>query len=568
LIACLEDDYPMLVFLQIRDFAIVERLELDFTTGFTCITGETGAGKSILVGALGLLCGNRADSGAVRDNAEKAQLAAEFELAPDSPALHWLKEAELDDGHCCLVRRVIHSGGRSRAWINGTAVTLQQLAGLGERLVEIHGQNEHLRLTRSDEQFRLIDGGGHHGRELDLVRDSYYRWQALEQEKQELLRQTPLDSGEADLLNHQVRELKSAMLTAADFLALEKEHRKLAKGSEISSALDQCVEILQSSEGGACTALHQAAGLVQEHAALDAEIEAAAGLLNEAAINAAEAASGIQGVLSRLDLSPERLREVETCISGQYDLARKHRVDPEQLETVLHKLEHRLELAGSLETRLARIEGELETALLAYRRDAKKLHHRRNRRARALAEKVTELMQDLGMQGGLFEIEVLHDETLAPSVRGDDALSLNVSANSGSNPAPLKKVASGGELSRISLAVKIVAREHDLATTQVFDEVDAGIGGGTAHAVGALLKSLAGSGQALCVTHLAQVAVFADHQLQLYKSDDGVSTTVETQVLEDDRRIDEVARMLGGQLSDQSRAHAAELLKEAAQTRH
>lgn len=558
----------MLSFLQIRDFAIVESLELDFSEGFTCITGETGAGKSILVGALGLLCGNRADSGAVKDSAEKAQLAAEFELAADSPALHWLKEAELDDGQSCLVRRVIHSGGRSRAWINGSAVTLQQLAGLGERLVEIHGQNEHLRLTRSAEQFRLLDGSGHHGQELDLVRHSYFRWQELEQEKQDLLRQTPLDPGEADLLNYQVQELEGAMLTAVEFLELEKEHRKLAKGTEISTALDRCIGILQSNDGGASVSLYQAANLLKEHAALDSEIETAAGLLNEAAINADEASSNIQGVLSRLDLSPERLQNIENRISGQYDLARKHRVDPEHLETVLVGLKERLELAGSLESRLARIEGELETALLRYRRDAEKLHRKRASRAQVLGEKVTDLMQDLGMQGGRFEFEVSHDEHLAPSARGDDVLSLNVSANSGGIPAPLKKVASGGELSRISLAVKIVAREHDPATTQIFDEVDAGIGGGTAHAVGALLKSLAGSGQALCVTHLAQVAVFADRQLQVSKADDGVSTTVETVVLEDDRRVDEVARMLGGQLSDQSRAHAEELLKEAAQTRH
>lgn len=392
LIACQLDDYYMLSFLQIRDFAIVDSLELDFRTGFTCITGETGAGKSILVGALGLLCGNRADSGAVKDNAEKAQLAAEFDLAKDSPALHWLRETDLDDGNCCLVRRVIHSGGRSRAWINGTAVTMQQLSGLGEKLVEIHGQNEHLRLTRTTEQFRLLDGGGHHDRELNGVRDSYYRWQDLEQEKQDLMRQTPLDPGEADLLSYQVRELESAMLSASDFLALENEHRKLARGSEISSALDQCVDILQSTEGGASVSLYQASDLLQEHATLDTEIATAAGLLKEAAINADEAASGIQGVLSRLDLSPERLREVEARISGQYDLARKHRIDPEHLETILDRLKKRLELAGSLESRLARIEGELETALLAYRQDAKKLHRKRARRAQVLAEKVTELM--------------------------------------------------------------------------------------------------------------------------------------------------------------------------------
>lgn len=566
--ACKKDDFSMLSFLQIRDFAIVEFLELDFTSGFTCITGETGAGKSILVGALGLLSGNRADTGAVREGAEKAHLAAEFDLQKDSPALQWLRDAELDDGYSCLLRRVIHRGGRSRAWINGSAVTLQQLAGLGEALVEIHGQNEHLRLTRSKEQYRLLDGGGHHAAELDRVRASYYRWQSLEQEKQELLRQTPLDQGEAELLKYQVRELENAMLSTDEFLALEREHRKLAQGNEISTALNQSIEILQAADIGAITALYQAANPLQDHAALDTDIESATSLLNEAAINAEEAAASIQSALSRLDLSPERLQDVATRISNQHDLARKHRVDPENLESVLAKLEGRLELAGSLESRLSRIEGELEAALFAYRRDARKLHLKRRTRAAGFSTRVTELMQDLGMQGGRFEFDVAHDEGRTPSARGDDELSLKVSANSGSAPAPLMKVASGGELSRISLAVKIVARDHAPATTQIFDEVDAGIGGETAHSVGTLLKSLAGSGQALCVTHLAQVAVFADHQLQVSKSDEGAGTAVNTTILEDQGRVDEVARMLGGQLSEQSRAHAAELLLEAAQTRH
>ncbi|MEJ2384892.1 MAG: DNA repair protein RecN [Xanthomonadales bacterium] len=557
----------MLRFLQIRDFAIVDSLELEFGAGFTCISGETGAGKSILVDALGLLCGDRADSGSVRSGAERAELTAEFELPDTSPALAWLRETELDDRRICLLRRTISAGGRSRAWINGTAVTLGQLSELGEHLVEIHGQNEHLRLVRGPEQFRLLDAGGPYADALDRTRDCFFQWQALEQEKQELLRTTPLDAAEGDLVRYQVEELEADMLAVADFEALEQEHRMLARGKDIVAALEQALGLLQSDDGGSAT-LSRAAARLADHGDLDAGIASAARLLDEAVINCDEAAGEIQSALSGMDLSPERLAELERRIGRQYDLARKHRVQPDQLEAVLERLSDRLERAATIEKRLVRIDGELEAALVAYRDAAAELHRRRAERAATLSAAVTELMQELGMAGGRFELDVRHEPAQAPSARGDTRLQINVSANAGTPPGPLARVASGGELSRISLAVKIVASAHAPAATQVFDEVDAGIGGRTASAVGALLRKLAGDGQALCVTHLAQVAVFADEQLRVAKTEDGPGTTVSTDRLSPNDRVDEVARMLGGQVSERSRAHAAELLKEAAQTRH
>lgn len=562
---------PMLNFLQIRNYAIVESLELDFTPGFTCITGETGAGKSILVGALGLLCGKRADTGAIRDGASRAELVAAFELGKDSSALRWLMETDLDDDNGCLLRRVISDSGRSRAWINGTAVTLQQLAELGEHLVEIHGQNEHLRLVRRSEQFRLLDTGGDHDRELSRTRAGFFSWQQLEQEKQTLLSEAPLDESDIELMKFQLSELETGALSATEFTALETEHRKLARGGEILAALNAALQTLQADDDGAAIGVHHAAASLGEHASLDEDIAAAVAMLNEAAINCDEAASSIQSALSRLDLSPERLAELERQLGQQHDLARKHRVEPEQLGDVQHTLAGRIERAASLETRLARIDSEIESALRAYRESAQALHTRRAARARTISEDVTALMQDLGMQGGQFLIEVAYDETSQPAVRGDDTLAFKVSANSGTAPGPLRKVASGGELSRISLALKIAARQGPdgaFARTQIFDEVDAGIGGETAHAVGALLKSLAADGQALCVTHLAQVAVFADHQLQVSKSGGSRGTQVTAALLEETDRIDEVARMLGGQLSEQSRAHAAELLVAVSARRH
>ncbi len=557
----------MLNFLQIRNYAIVESLDLEFPAGFTCITGETGAGKSILVGALGLLCGNRADTSAIRSGARKAELSGEFELAPDSPALQWLSESDLDDGETCLLRRMIGNNGRSRAWINGTAVTLQQLASFGELLIEIHGQNEHMRLVRSDEQFRLLDGGGFCSRELAETGECHAAWSELEREKQSLLGETPLDAGDLELLQYQIRELERDMLSGDDFLKLEAEHRKLARGGELLKSLELSLNALEDEQTGANGKIAEAAGLLEHFSELDDAIAGAAALLHDAAINCDEARNSIQSACSRLDLSPERLEELERQLRRQHDLARKHRAEPDQLQPVLEQLKKRHDRSGSLEIRLNEVEAQLQTALDRYRRAAAELHTRRKQRADELSSAVTALLQELGMKGGQFEFAVHHDSEGTPTSRGSDQLLLQVSANPGTPPGPLRKVASGGELSRISLAIKVASKTGSAAATHVFDEVDAGIGGETAHAVGALLKSLSASSQALCVTHLAQVAVFADHQLQVQKTSEEQETRVETSLLAENDRIDEIARMLGGRLSEQSRAHATELLATAA-TRH
>lgn len=550
----------MLNFLQIRDYAIVDSLDLEFSGGFTCVTGETGAGKSILVDALGLLSGKRADTSAVRDSANKAELTAEFKLESTSPALSWLQDAELDDDEQCLLRRMISENGRSRAWINGTAVTLAQLAELGELLVEIHGQNEHILLVRNDEQFRLLDAGGFHDSELEKVRDCFATWAGLERQKQELLSEDPLDAGDRELIQYQIRELEEAMISADQFLTMEAEHRLLARGGELVEALTQSLAALEEEQTGAGPLLHRAAAQLSLHADLDKDIAAALELLNSALIHCTEAIDSIQSAQSRMDASPERLSELERQLGVQHDLARKHRVEPDRLEQVLVQMKQRFDLADSLESRLTELEQQLDNALQDYRQSAQRLHGQRKARAEKLAQDVTSLMQELGMEGGVFDVQVNYDEARRPSARGNDELELLVSANPGVQPGLLRKVASGGELSRISLAIKVASRTGGGAATQVFDEIDAGIGGDTANAVGALLKSLSANGQALCVTHLAQVAAFADQQLQVQKHSDDQRTRIETSLLDEAQRIDEIARMLGGRLSDQSRAHAGELL--------
>jgi len=557
----------MLTLLQIRNFAIIENLDLELGPGFTAITGETGAGKSILVDALGLLLGSRADTGAIRAGCEKAELTAEFELEDDSEASSWLRQAELNDGQVCLLRRVISENGRSRAWINGTAVPLSQLQELGQCLVEIHGQNEHIRMVQPAEQFRLLDAHGDCAAALGRVAASHAAWREVEQSIQVLENESPLAAGELDLLQYQIDELAAVALGAEEFGELETEHRLLSRGSDVLESMQSALGMLEDEQAGVGSQIQLAIDRLGNHARLDHDIGNAVKALDEAAINCEEARANLQSALSRIDLSPERLAELDQTIGRLHDLGRKHRVDPSRLTEVLQNLRERCERAETQEQRKQALLEKRSRLLDEYRSAARVLHAARVSRAAGLSQAVSELMQVLGMEGGSFELRVDHDGGAIPSRRGDDRLELLVSANPGIQPGPLRKVASGGELSRISLAVKVASSVGRFAATQVFDEVDAGIGGETANSVGRLLKSVAGDGQALCVTHLAQVAVCADRQIRVSKSSGDSGAEVRTELLGENERVDEIARMLGGRLSEQSRAHASELLAGSL-TRH
>lgn len=557
----------MLSLLQIRNFAIIDDLEIELGSGFTAITGETGAGKSILVDALGLLLGSRADSTAIRSGCDKAELSAEFELQPNSPALQWLRDAALDETSACLLRRVMTSNGRSRAWINGTAVTVAQIQELGDLLVEIHGQNEHIRLTRNSEAFALLDGRGEYAEPLAVLSRFYAEWQATAQQLQQLANESPLSSAELDLLRYQVQELESNALPAEAYLLLEKEHDLLSRGSDVLARLQSSLDVLQSDDRSSGPVLQSLANQLQQDAAHDRDIANAHKALIEAAINCEEARQSLEAALSRIDLSAERLARLEEQMSRLHTLARKHRSEPQNLSEVLQKLQQRIDRASTLDQQRKILQDQHQQQLLAYRKAAKGLHKARQKTAKALSKAVTDLMQVLGMEGGVFELQVSLQTDREPSRRGDDKLEMQVSANPGVPPGPLRKLASGGELSRISLAIKVAGSAGQPAATQVFDEVDAGIGGDTANAVGRLLQAVAGQGQALCVTHLAQVAVCADQQIRVVKSAADQLTRVETAVLDAAERVDEIARMLGGKLTEQSRAHACELLNSAL-TRH
>lgn len=557
----------MLNLLQIRNFAIIDDLEIELGGGFTAITGETGAGKSILVDALGLLLGGRADSTAIRAGCDKAELSAEFELEPDSPALQWLRGAELDEQNSCMLRRVMTSNGRSRAWINGTAVSVSQVQELGNLLVEIHGQNEHIRLTRNPEAFALLDGRGEYAEPLAALSRAFTDWQDTAQQLQQLANESPLSSAELDLLRFQVQELEGSVITPEAYLQLEREHDLMSRGSDVVARLQSSLDVLQADERASGPVLQSLANQLQHDARQDRDIANAHKALSEAAINCEEARQSLEAALSRIDLSAERLARLEEQMSRLHGLARKHRSEPQKLTDVLQKLRERIDRASNLDEQRKILQDRHQEQLSAYRQAAKTLHKARLKTAKKLSGGVTDLMQVLGMEGGVFELQVTLQADREPSRRGDDKLEMLVSANPGMPPGPLRKLASGGELSRISLAIKVAGSAGQAGATQVFDEVDAGIGGDTANAVGRLLQAVAGRGQALCVTHLAQVAVCADQQIRVVKNAADQLTRVETAVLDAAERVNEIARMLGGKLTDQSRAHASELLSSAL-TRH
>lgn len=554
----------MLVQLHIRNFAIVPTLEQAFFPGFTAISGETGAGKSILVDALGLLLGARSDASWVRAGEERAELSAEFDLADNPEARTWLRARELDDGDACLLRRSIRANGRSGAWINGTPVTVQQLAELGHRLVEVHGQNEHIRLTGRRRQLKLLDETGGYGDALEAVRAAFRQWRELTNELEALEAAAALPPAEIEFLRFQLKELDETALPADEVTALEQEHRLLSSAGDLQQTLGDAITALDD-ENGATERIGATARRLADFAELDDDIGAARGMLEEALINCQEALTGLRAAGERIDHSPERLAEVERTLSALGDLARKHEVDIDALEPLRERIRDRLEAADTLGDKRGSLEASIKDALADYRSKTEALSKARRKHAKALAKSVENLMSELGMDGGQFIIGVKRDAGADPREAGDDEVSIEVGANAGTPPGPLSKVASGGELSRISLALR-VATAAGGGRTQVFDEVDAGVGGDTANAVGRLLRKSAENGQSLCVTHLAQVAVRADRQLRVSKDSKKDATHVSTHLLEDADRIEEIARMLGGQVSDQSRAHAREMLESSQST--
>ena len=549
----------MLRYLSIRHFAIVEQLELDFEAGFTAITGETGAGKSILVDAMGLLLGDRADSGLIAAGQDQAELSARFELADPSAARDWLAEQALSDGDELLIRRLLGRGGPSRAWINGRPVTIGQLAELGELLVEIHGQHEHQRLGRAETQRQLLDQQVEPVF-LDQVRD---RWQSWRNARQALT-DFEADSGDAaqqELLRFQCQELEELALAEGEFQEMELEQERLARSDEVRSALTRASALLDQDDqpsvrGLVLEALQALSGV----RTLDAHLDAAAALLEEARINVDEAIAELERHDDDGDIDPARLDRINRRLQKALDLARKHRVDPERLPALALELRTRLDKLEDQDQERQRLAQALSSALADWQTSADRLRQARQQAADTLQSQVAASLKRLGMDRARLQILVERDSALAPSPHGQDRISILFSANPGQPPQSIGRVASGGELSRVSLALMIAARPHDGPTVRVFDEVDAGIGGETAAVVGRFLKQVADQGQAFCVTHLAQVAACADQQVRVSKRLGEDSTQLEVVAMDAGQRKREIARMLGNPDSKRSLAHASELL--------
>lgn len=562
----------MLNHLHIRNFAIVPTLDLDIREGFTAITGETGAGKSILVDALGLLLGGRSDATWVRSGTERAELTAEFSIENNDDAIRWLEESELSSEDSCMLRRTINANGRSRAFINGSPVTVAQMQSLGHLLVEIHGQNEHLRLTKTTEQFRLLDRSGNYSTGIDKVGVAYSNWRRVAKALELLEQESSLSATDLEFLNFQLTELQQHDVTMKSIDSLQTEHDRLAAGGALLDALTSGIELLEpestTGTAGVNTNINSALTPLQEFVSLDADIRQACQMLQEAVVNCTEATLSLRAARDRVDLSPDRYEQVSNRLGQLHELSRKHRVPINGLEEVMNSLSSRIDRASNSEQQRGELEAELETCLETYRKTAEQLHKKRSKHASQLSDRVVQLMAELGMEGGKFELAVSLNPQAAPSAGGDDDIRINISSNPGLPPGPLNKIASGGELSRISLAIKVASSSGGESITQIFDEVDAGVGGDTANAVGRLMRRLStqrldGGGQALCVTHLAQVAVCARHQLQVLKAAGKESTSVNTKLLDEEGRVEEIARMLSGKISAQSRAHAIELLQAA-----
>lgn len=550
----------MLASIQIKNFALIEQLELDFQTGMTVITGETGAGKSIVIDALGLALGERADAAMIRFGAEKADISASFTITAESLANQWLAEQELDDGNECILRRVIAKEGRSRCFINGRSATLSMLRELGDLLVDIHGQHAHQSLLKPQQQLLLLDELNDNNASLQQVKSLAAEHRKIASQLRELHQDTSQRQERSELLAYQLRELEALSLSESSIQQLEQEHARASNMQQLTQSTQQALNDIFDQEPGLFGQLLHFQEQFKTLSEKDPALTAAYELLLSANSNLEEVKSELRHYQDSLDMDPEQLNELDERLTTLFDLARKHQVDMAELPTTEHQirdeltqLEQASENTEELEQRLKQIEQE-------YQKAADKLTHQRTRIAKQLSADVTKRMQSLGMDGGKLTIQLQpHNEKF--SRHGNEQVAFLVTANPGQPLQPLAKVASGGELSRISLAIQVITAEKRVTPCLIFDEVDVGIGGQTADIVGRMLENISQHAQVICVTHQAQVAARGAHHLRAIKTRHKNATETEMASLASQLRIEEIARMVGGQdITDSTLQHAKELL--------
>ena len=553
----------MLKHLHIRNLAIIDELELDFSGGFSVLTGETGAGKSILIDAIGLVIGTRADAALVRAGQEKAEISASFAVAQSAATRDWLQERELADGAECIIRRVVYAEGRTRAFVNGTPVNAGDLRELGETLIEIFGQNESQGLLRTEAQRQLLDAYGRYDAALEAVAAAARQHAEIARSIERIQKGARHDPAQLDYLRFQLRELEALNLQDGEIERLENEHRQLAGAGRLIEEGGQAGDLLYGGETSVYDQLSGALTLLGGLTPLHAGFGEAQALCESARTLVREAADALRQLLDRLELNPDHLAELERRLAAIHDLARKHRIKASELLPRLQAMREELELLEGAAGNLDELERRRLAALAQYREAADRLHAERVKAAKKFGSSVTALVRTLGMAHAQFSVAV-EPANAEPRTQGDDAVRFDFSANPGQPPRALAKVASGGELSRVSLAIQVAALRKTGAATMIFDEVDAGVGGGVAEIVGQKLRELGDRRQVLCVTHLPQVAAQGRSQFAIRKEVRGGQTYTRVQALDDKTRAAELARMLGGvEITDSTRAHAAELLSRA-----
>ena len=558
----------MLRELHIRDLAIIESVAIELDPGFTTLTGETGAGKSILIDALALALGERSDAQAIRSGAERLEVSASFEVGDNPGASIWLADNELaETTGDCVLRRVVSSDGRSRAWINGRPVAAQLLRELGGLLVDICGQQDYQSLRHASTQREVLDSSGETLALRASVRAAWQAWQAAAQEHRELLAREHDRDSRRELLAFQLGELQALNPRAGEYAEAEREHRALHHRARIASALHTALARSYDDEGGsaqaAVSAAHQSLAEVLE---FDPELAPALELLGEAEIQIREAASLIQQRIDALDQDPARESELDDRLAALQAAARKHRITPDELPALKARLDGELEQLGNYAESCSRLEGVVNEKRQTLGKLAAALSAARVKAAAKLSRDISRNMATLGMSGGQFEVRVRPLPDAAIGADGADDIEFLVSANPGQPPAPMSRVASGGELSRLNLAIQVVATATHGAPTLIFDEVDAGVGGAVAEIVGRKLRELSLKRQVLCVTHLPQVAAQASQHFTVRKQAVRGRTSTSVHKLDAAERVEETARMLGGlEITAQTRAHAGEMLAAAAQ---
>jgi len=553
----------MLTHLTIHNFALVEKLDLELQRGTTAITGETGAGKSIMLDALGLTLGDRADQDVIRQGAERADISASFQIEPGNPALDWLQARDFPlEGGECILRRVLTRDGRSRAYVNGQSTSLAELKALGELLIDIHSQHEHQSLLKTPTHQRLLDAFGGLQTLASRVQSAAEQLRAQRSLLDALRSRSSADAAQVELLGYQVQELRELDLGPDELATLEAEHSQLSHADSALATLQQVLALCSEAEDFCLEqGLQRATALLENLPFQTPQLQEALSLLQNALIQVEEAGSAVQKASARIEANPQRLQEVDERLGAVHRLARKHRVSPAALYAHTLALTRELDALAVSDDKLAALEQEWEQQLLQYRRLAGELSSKRVAVASRLQKAVNAQLSRLGMGAARLDIALNSDEARAPGPQGFDAIEFLISTNPGQPPKPLVKIASGGELSRVSLAIQVVTAQTSAIPTLVFDEVDVGIGGSTARAVGELLRQLGERGQVLCVTHQAQVAAQAHQHLLVSKTSLRQQTLTTLHALSHEARVRELARMLSGdEHSERSLAHARELM--------